>query len=87
MLIISMFLQSASEVSSGEGIQPLNEKMKNLDLGQDSAANEAGAAGSLVHLEKGAEAKTVNKTETGLSRFLHGPSTYSIVFVFVYLFV
>ena len=54
-------------MSRGEGIQPLNEKMKNLDLG-GLPANETGAACSLVHLQTGAEAKTVKKTETGLSR-------------------
>ncbi|XP_078366715.1 uncharacterized protein LOC144650828 isoform X2 [Oculina patagonica] len=56
--------ESASHVPSEEGIQPLNEKMKKLDLGGPHA-NESGATASLVHVQSNTKAETVNKTETG----------------------
>ncbi|XP_078367555.1 actin-related protein 2-like isoform X2 [Oculina patagonica] len=54
-----------SDVSCEEGIQPLNEKMKNLDLG-GPPANESEAIASLVHEQSNTKAEAVNKTETGL---------------------
>ena len=48
-----------------EGIQPLNEKMEHLQL--SGLSKESGvAAGSPVNTD----AEAVNRSETGLSRFL-----------------
>ena len=61
---------TASDVPPGEGIPVLEKNMKNLGLG-DSSANKSGVACSPVYVQSNAEPGTVNKSQTGLSRFLH----------------